>query len=146
MDPRAARPEQGARHRRTHQAEADEAHLFDLTHLSFPLEPLLSAPTGVPGRANLHGAGCRFNARAAGDAEFESDLGNLTVETVRGVTHADIPRPDLPGFEDVDSAFSAWGDWGAFVISHVRAAAHAYAGDHVEGDAGLRCVAGASRE
>ena len=104
-------------------------------------------------------------------------MGNLTVETIRGVTHADIPRPDLPGFEDVNSAFSAWGDWGAFVISHVRSplgtfeilianstghgtyenpvagtatwtdivAAHTYAGDHVEGDAGLRCVAGASR-
>ncbi len=61
-----------------------------------------------------------FEARSAGAAAFESDLGRLTIETVRGVTHADIPRPDLPAFQDVSSAFSGWGDWGAFVISHVQ--------------------------
>ena len=61
-----------------------------------------------------------FEARSKGVSAFESDLGYLTLETTRGVTHADIPRPDLPAFENVTGAFSGWGDWGAFVISHVQ--------------------------
>lgn len=61
-----------------------------------------------------------FKARAEGAPTFVSDLGTLTVEETRNITHAVIPRPELPGFDNVNSAFSGWGDWGAFVISHVR--------------------------
>ena len=60
------------------------------------------------------------DARLEGATEVETEFGTLTTEVHRGVTAADIPGQDFPGLGAVSNAFSGWGDWGAFVISHVR--------------------------